>query len=536
MRKLLVLALIMMLAVPAMAELQNVLVGGSIQIRADYYNAAFGRAVQTRWPGFFMPGRFNGDYFRITGNAIGFPFGAVQPANRNGVVSPYVWNSDQSNGLSFVEQRTRLNVKADFTDEVAAFIEMDVYDIWGAGNFRSNYITGVDGVNGDNVQLYQAYIEANQMWGTPLRLRVGRQELSFGSEWLVGTNDANSLFTGLSFDGVRLTYATDQFTVDAWASKLIERLNTEGDGDVDFYGVYASYTGIQDMTLDAYWMWVRDARSVNDFRGSWFSEWVQNWLKVDNYDVTNLHTVGLRGAGTIGAFDYEAEVAYQFGDADQVGQIFKPFGPWGDDRAKYDGNWAATGELGYTFDMNYKPRVWIGGAYFKGEDNRDTDLWRWLSPFDRPRSSVSFNRMFSNVEYSQFLDMFGDLSNFWTARAGVSVAPTENLTVALKAAYLASNNAYDVPRFVRIGRYRVPINPRWSFWTQKNDDDLGIEAELSATYNYTSDLSFKAGWAHLFVGDGLSQGNYNLRNGLLFNGGTSDDDADYIYLETKLQF
>ncbi len=103
--------------------------------------------------------------------------------------SAFSWDED-SNDLSFVEQRTRLNVKADFTNEVSAFIELDSYDIWGE-DFRSNYITGADGraVSNDDVEMYQAYIEANEMFGMPIRMRVGRQELSFGSEWLVGVND-----------------------------------------------------------------------------------------------------------------------------------------------------------------------------------------------------------------------------------------------------------------------------------------------------------------------------------------------------------
>ena len=70
----------------------------------------------------------------------------------------------------------------------------------------------------------------------------------------------------------------------------------------------------------------------------------------------------------------------------------------------------------------------------------------------------------------------------------------------------------------------------------QNDRDLGIETELTATYHYSEDLVFEAGWAHLFVDDGATDGTYVLFNGLGFSGGTSDDDADYLYLETRIQF
>jgi hypothetical protein len=533
MRKLFVIvAALALVAIPAMAELQNVTVGGSLQIRGNYYMSTFTDPTQTavRWPNqggaVFLP-------FRAVGNNANF-FGVNQP---NNVLSRFVWNDD-GNDWRFVEQRTRLNVNADFTDEVSAFIELDSYDVWGE-DFRSNYITGADARanTGDDVEIYQAYIQAKEMWGTPLQVRIGRQELSFGSEWLVGTNDTNSFFTGLSFDGVRATYATDQFSVDAWAAKLFEANAFEEDGDTDFYGVYASYTGLENISIDAYWMLVRDAAQWSDTNGGWLPELLENWLNLDDYDVTNLHTVGLRGAGTIGAFDFEVEGAYQFGDADAVGSSFRPFGfTYGDDNADFDGNWGANAEVGYTFDMNYQPRIFVGGAYFSGEDNRDVSFWEWINPFDRPDSSVSFNRLFSNWEYSQFLDTDASLSNTWLVRAGVSAKPTENVEVMLKGTYFAADAAFDAPRNIKIGRYRVPVHPLWSFWTEENDDSLGIEAELSAKYNYSEDLVFEAGWAHLFVDDGLKEGNFNSSNGLAFNGGTSDDDADYVYLETRLSF
>jgi hypothetical protein len=507
-------AVVLATSLPAMAELQNVTVGGQLRIRGNYYRNAYTSAPEVSWPGFFLPAR---------------PIGSVD----HSIVSFFDWN-DAGNDLDFVEQRTRLNVNADFTDEVSAFIELDSYDIWGE-DFRSNYITGADARanTGDDVEVYQAYIQAKEMWGTPLQLRVGRQELSFGNQWLVGVNDASSTFQGLSFDAVRLTYDTDQFSVDAWASKLFEANAAEEDGDTDFYGVYATYKGIENVTLDAYWMFLRDASSRNDTNGNWLPELLENWLNLDDYDVTNLHTVGLRGAGTFGAFDFNAEAAYQFGDADRIGSFFKAF-TYGDDDAEFS-EWGANLELGYTFDMAYKPRVYIGGAYLGGEDNRGVSFWEWLSPFDKPDASVSFNRLFSNWEYSEFLEN-SDLSNVWVARAGVSASPVENVDLLLAVTYFQSLDDFDAPRHIKIGRYRVPLNPDWSFWTEKNDDSLGTEVGLYATYHYSEDLTFNAGWAHLFVDDGLEEGNFNALNGLGFDGGTGSDDADYVFLESVLKF
>ena len=531
-------------AVPAFAELQNVQVGGSIRIRGSYFtpsailepDSVRNPLVEGVPPIWSMP--------PYTNNNVGIRWPGLWPG-RSPVSSLFSW-SDDGHALSFVEQRTRLNVKADFTDAVSAFIELDSYDIWGE-ELRSDYITGMDrrAVSGNDVEVYQAYIEANDMFDLPLSMRIGRQELMLGSGWLVGTNDTSALFRGLSFDGIVATYATDMVSVSGVWSKLAELGPGEEDGDIDLYGLYASYLGIEDITLDAYWMLARDARELRDTPYSLIGNWIEEILGVDDYDVTNLHTIGLRGAGNYGALDFEAEVAYQFGDADQYGVLMSAvpkISPYGQDDEDFDA-FGCNIEVGYTFDIDYAPRVFLGFAYLDGEDNRDITFWEWLAaqacPFwQGPDASLSFNRLYSNWEYSAFLDNANaDLTNVWIGRGGVSAMPMEDVTILLTLAYFESLEQYDVtwPNFFFLGRRWTPLAP-FSFITEENDEALGWELGLAVTYDYSEDLSFELGWSHLFVGDGLEDGNFNSLNGVGFNGGMEDDDADYVYLETKLCF
>jgi len=518
---------------PAFAELQNVQVGGEVTIRGNYFVDAF-ESGSTPWGWASFPAArkvgWVGD--RFPAGVLG-----IRPVGALGTWSSMAYSGD-SNSIAFVEQRTRLSVKADFTNEVSTFIEMDSYDIWGE-DFRSNWITGADGRawSGDDIEMYQAYIEANEMWGWPLRARIGRQELSFGSEWLVGVNDANSFFTGLSFDGIRLTYATDMFSIDAVAAKLFEGGNAEQDGDVDFYALYGSYLGLEDITLDAYWMWVRDARALNDTSLGWLGEWWEGLWGFDDYSVTSMHTFGLRGAGTIGAFDFEAEAAYQVGDAGQVGILFPKWFGYNDDDANYD-EWAANLELGYTFECAWTPRVFVGGAYFGGDDNRDLTFWQWLNPFDQTGASVSFNRMFSNWEYSQFIDLEGDMSNVWLARVGVEVQPTETIESSLSVTYMAALEEFDSPWYGTFlgARFFCPVSVAFPWLNSQNDNELGWEVQTEHTYHYSEDLSFTLGAAYLFAGDGLSEGQFVSGNGLFFNGGRDNDDPWYVWGETKIAF
>lgn len=512
-------------AFPAQAELQNVEVGGELHVRGYWWHNTFNEQSapgmvrpEVRWPAFWLPRRPIGD---VLGGAS--------------AMSYYDW-SDAGPDYRLAAQRTRLHVKADFTNEVNAFIEFDAYTIWGTG-FRSNYLTGADMADGgaSDVNLYQAYVEANGMWGTPLRLRVGRQELFFGKGWLVGANNQRPEFAGLSFDALRLTCATDVFSVDAFAAKLQENGVFEEDGDVDLYGVYGSYYGIEDVTLDAYWLWLRDGRRVNDTNLVWWREWIENVLGRDDYDVTNLHTLGLRGSAVLGGFDIEAEAAYQFGDAGGIGWSYTYDGVYGDDEAEFDA-WAADLEVGYTVDTRWQPRFYLGAAYFGGEDNRDVNFWEWLTTPSQGEASISFNRLFSDRTYSYFLDEMGQMSNVWTVRGGLSARPTESIEAGLDLSYFQANETFDRPWAFRVGRLLVPIVPSLSFLTKETGSELGWETHLWLRYAYSEDLVFSAGWAHLFTGGGLTDGNYTDLNGLLFTGGRGGDDADFLYIDAKLSF
>lgn len=419
------------------------------------------------------------------------------------------WNSgNDTNTWAAVTQRTRLNVRADFTDTVSAFIELDANNVWG-DSFRSNYLTGVDNKGVANAQLYQAYIEAGEMFGTPLRARVGRQELKLGSGWLVGTNDKAPFFTGLSFDALRLTYKTDQFSVDAFAAKLAEKSPAFEDADQDLYGVYASYLGIENVTLDAYWLYIRDGGAM--FDTGYVDADDEAILQQSELDV---HTFGLRGAGTLGALDFEAEAAFQLIEgADDDIEIGGDVITINDISSQA---WAGHAEVGYTFDMNYTPRVFLGGAAFEGADDGD----------------LAFDRLFSDWKYSQFwgiglphelgslnFDEGGDanMTNFWVVRAGASAVPVENVKVQLSAAYLSLINGLD--------RYDADGNV-----DAEDATEIGWELSANVVYNYTQDLSIEAGYAHLFSGDAMDTQNLDDLSEI------GSDDADYFYVQTKLAF
>ena len=432
----LIAAVMIGVAVPAFAELQNVEVGGAIRIRGNYWGAGSAQ----------------------------LSFDDNDPDNFN------------------VEQRTLINVKADFTDDVTAFIELDSYNNWG-DEFRGFDTVRFDGVDTDSeteIGLYQAYIEMREAWGYPLTIKLGRQEILLGSEWLIGNNDTASTFQGLSYDAALMRYDADQFNATVfWARLAQDTAPLANDDDVDLYVIYGSYTGLEDMTIDGYWMWARsptNAGSQAALDGTDLGMIVP--LIVENAD---FHTVGARFAGIAGQFDWDVEAAAQFGDSGIDGVDQDAFG--------------ATGEGGYTFDIEYQPRVFITGSYYSGDDD------------DAP-----FNRLFSDHEDSEFIGN-SDLTNYWSIGGGASAQVTEEIELSSVVTFYQVDEDFG------------------------GDDELGFEIGLYATYNYSEDLYFEAGYAHFFADDAAETGALVSGNGTGVLGGTGeDDDLNYFYIETGLSF
>ncbi len=510
-----VLFLLVAVSISAWAELQNVTVGGSVRIRGNYIRNTF----TTFQGGMPMPEQ-RWSPASVWKRPIGGR-GFFSPVNN--VMSIYDWD-DRGDDVAFVEQRTRLHVRADFTQDVSAFIELDSYDVWGE-DFRSDYVTGSDARarSVDDVEFFQAYIEADQIYGVPLRLRIGRQELAFGSQWLVGPRDFAFFYTGASFDALRLTYSHDQFTIDAWAGKLAENFADMFENDVDFYGVYGSYIALEGFTFDAYLLYLRDDIPIPNAP-----------FGLAGYSDTNLFTVGLRGAMNKWNFDVDAEVAYQFGSADAIGATFTTLLA-GDSRAHFD-NWGAKLDVGYSFDYKCRPRLFAGFRYYGGEDRRDISFWDWLNPFHRPRASISFNRLFSNDIASGFMDLNNDASNMWWVRAGFNTFLYDKFLIIFFASHYEAVEPFRRPLSAKLWGNRVPLLPGASWITKENPRDLGYDIGLFTEYHYSEDLIFELGYTHHFVGPGQEYGTFSRWNGLAYNGGTGKDGGDYIYAGTRIKF
>ena len=375
-------------------------------------------------------------------------------------------------------------------------------------------IPGRLGAEGDDfIDLRQAYIEIGDPKAFPLSLTLGRQILSYGDERLIGGFDWNNI--GRTFDAAKLRYEQKTWSVDAFASAVVvpraDSLNKSDLFDEDdvatsetvFYGIYASTTAIPVQTTDFYVLGLHTEQDTDT-------------LPAAGID-SDFGTVGLRVKSKPGAFapapsqgmskdgktmlpppapkplgfDYDAELAYQFGEVRDL------------DLSAF----AAHAGIGYTFDAPWKPRVGVEYNYASGDsDPLDGDIGTFQNLFP------------TNHKFYGFMDVFS-WQNMHNPAISLKAAPCKNVTVQLDyhAFWLAST---DDVWYRANGTTAVrPLTPA----ARAADSFAGQEIDFTVTWNATKYLQIHAGYSHFFAGDYLG------------DTGASDD-ADFGYVQATLTF
>jgi hypothetical protein len=158
-------------------------------------------------------------------------------------------------------------------------------------------------VDEDPLDLQQAFIDIdllNRYTGT-YTLRIGRQEMSYGSEKLVSARDAPN--NRQAFDGVKMMVKGDRASADIFYSHHVKDkkgiFDDLPDLDVRFYGGYISMTNVPIVeAMDMYYLGLMKTGAVfDDGEGN---EW--------------RHSIGGRLYGGNDSWLYDLEAVYQFGE------------------------------------------------------------------------------------------------------------------------------------------------------------------------------------------------------------------------------
>ena len=219
----LALSMVAVLALPALAEVQNIKVTGSILVRG-FYRDNYGTQGSGGGAAFV-------DKDGLTAADVGFDGSFNNTDSRD-------WYNTQ----------TRLGVSADLTDNVAASILLANERDWGVTPSTNN------------VTLQSSYITIKEMLYSPLTVKIGKMPLSLADKLVIGDGSignngflASDYQDDKSFDAIVGILDYDPLTLVLGTIKLTEAPQSTTD-DVDGYIVDGIYKFEDDMNtvLDAY--------------------------------------------------------------------------------------------------------------------------------------------------------------------------------------------------------------------------------------------------------------------------------------------
>ena len=350
----------------------------------------------------------------------------------------------------------------------------------------------------DTFDLYQAYLRIGNPKEFPVSLKLGRQEMIYGDERLIGNADWNNI--PRSFDAAKLRYENDIFWVDGFAALPViprdDRFNRSNEHDI-LSGVYASTKKLLPKTETQFYFLARNTSTDSPT----FLTKTLNGLASPR----DIYTAGGRlksAQGEFGPWDFDAEAAYQFGRF-KIGAGTKSL-----DQEAFASHVAG----GYTWTNTFgKPRVGLEYNYASGDSDPTDD------------KHETFDNLFpTNHKYYGYMD-FVSWQNIHDLRLSTSIKPYSKLTLNgdVHAFFLADNNDFF---------YTVAGTPRTAggYGIKSTAGSyVGTEIDLIATFTLKPYLVFQGGYGHFFVGE-------YVENSLKTTGGSKD--ADWVYAQAVFNF
>lgn len=252
----------------------------------------------------------------------------------------------------YLLQRTQLSADLHLSPNFRAFVEI-------GSAFAPGWNGAAPATQRNPIDLQQGFGEVMApIAGGELSLRLGRQEMAFGSSRLVSVRESPNVRR--SFDGLRATWsASPDFRADAFILRPVTpqpgNFNDSQDPGQAFWGLYTTtaIAAVPGLKLDLYYLGL-------EREGARFTQGVATERR---------HTIGTRIFGRRGGFDWNTEAAFQFGS----------FG-----RAEIRA-WTVSTNLGYAVpSWPLAPRFGLNADAISGDrDPRDNRLGTFNPLFPR---------------------------------------------------------------------------------------------------------------------------------------------------------
>ena len=323
--------------------------------------------------------------------------------------------------------------------------------------------------------LYQGYVEGVAPRVKGVSLKVGRQELVFGSTFLLG---ADTFYDGLTFDAARLSWKpTEKFSVDLFWGQYVKKW--AGDIQGKLYGMYATYAFKETLSIDLYGLGDTGGAGVTHVGGEHERTW----------------SVGTRLNGKVGkGVAYELEPVHQFGRKNRDGRSHNDIRAFG-------------GHADLTIDPplgRYAGKIFLSYAFGSGDGNPEEGKFTEFHNPDNDTPLIGDMSVIGDLSGLSVVDQAGNevrASGLNVVTVGAGMDVTEKLNVSLDGHYF---RAVKTPAGI--------------------SREVGIETNLILTYKLDDRISVLLSGNRFFTGD-------------FFKDATgSGKDINYVYAQLEATF
>ncbi|MBI5969714.1 MAG: alginate export family protein [Deltaproteobacteria bacterium] len=384
----------------------------------------------------------------------------------------------------FTAQRVRLTSNVKATDDTSVKITLQDTRVWGATS-NANGGPGLTDTGGAAVaagsataasnvtDLHESYLNVDNVFGSGIAVKVGRQELNYGDQRLIGSFGWSA--NGRSFDAANFYYKSKALDLDVFRSTIVE--NTTSNTDMDFYGIYSTVKVVPDKLadVDVYLLRLIDKNTTT--AGTAFGQTTLGNTSLQGStlkDSSVINTFGFRVKGGAIGIDYTAEfVPLQTGTVTTYVKSYKIKGS----------AYAIKG--GYTLPVA-KLRVGLEYDYASG-DKDGTD----------EKITTFFNLFPTNHDKYGYADQQG-WRNMKAYALAVSAEPLDKVKVEF--AYWNFKLAQKADAWYGAANWESTPGGNRAASTTNTATDVGSEIDLRAIYKYNSSVSLDLGYSRFLPG------------------------------------
>jgi len=221
----------------------------------------------------------------------------------------YIENADNNQSIGdinrFFRQRIWLGTEGNVAENIFFSATAEHEKEWGKDNMDA-----LPGSKGDFSLVY-GYVKLSKLFDKDLTLTVGRQPYQLNKNNFVIWDNANGL------DGMTLCYKNGNWDLDALYLKVNEVVGGKDVDDQEFYGVVANYKGFEGHKIQGYILLDRDASGVAGGDESDLKQYVGIRAEGNVKSVPGLSYIGeyinLSGDdGQINETDYKSSLLYAY--------------------------------------------------------------------------------------------------------------------------------------------------------------------------------------------------------------------------------